>query len=44
MPIASAQVKSAIILAGLGAKNPSAVKELKHSRNHSEIMLRKYGS
>ena len=44
MPIASAQVKSAIILAGLGAKNPSVVKELKHSRNHSEIMLESMGA
>ena len=44
MPIASAQVKSAILLAGLGAKNPSVVKELKHSRNHSEIMLESMGA
>ena len=44
MPIASAQVKSAILLAGLGAKNLSVVKELKHSRNHSEIMLESMGA
>ena len=44
MPIASAQVKSAILLAGLGAKNPSVVRELKHSRNHSEIMLESMGA
>ncbi|MDC1000823.1 3-phosphoshikimate 1-carboxyvinyltransferase, partial [Candidatus Marinimicrobia bacterium] len=44
MPIASAQVKSAIILAGLGANNASQVKELKHSRDHSEIMLESMGA
>ena len=44
MPIASAQVKSAIILAGLGANNASHVKELKHSRDHSEIMLESMGA
>lgn len=37
--IASAQVKSAILLAGLGAKNKTRAYEPTLSRNHSEIML-----
>ena len=44
MPIASAQVKSAILLAGLGSKDTSTVKELRHSRNHTEIMLESMGA
>jgi len=38
-PIASAQVKSSIILAGLNAQNKTKVYEKTLSRNHSEIML-----
>ena len=39
-PIASAQVKSAILLAGLGAEGETAVVEPHESRDHSERMLR----
>ena len=44
MPIASAQVKSAILLAGLGSKDSCLVTELKHSRDHTEIMLKSMGA
>ena len=44
MPIASAQVKSAVLLAGLGSQNICTIKELKHSRNHTEIMLESMGA
>lgn len=40
MPVASAQVKSAIILAGLGANGVTKIKEKVISRNHTEEMLR----
>jgi 3-phosphoshikimate 1-carboxyvinyltransferase len=39
-PIASAQVKSAILLAGLGAEGETEVVEPHKSRDHSERMLR----
>ncbi|WP_166037449.1 3-phosphoshikimate 1-carboxyvinyltransferase [Sphingosinicella sp. YJ22] len=39
MPVASAQVKSAILLAGLGADGPTRVIETQPSRDHSERML-----
>ncbi|MCM1087764.1 MAG: 3-phosphoshikimate 1-carboxyvinyltransferase [Muribaculaceae bacterium] len=42
--IASAQVKSAILLAGLYADGESKVTEPVISRNHSEIMLRYFGA
>ena len=38
-PIASAQVKSAILLAGLFAKGKTTVNEPVPSRNHTELML-----
>ena len=38
-PIASAQVKSAILLAGLFAKGKTTVNEPMASRNHTELML-----
>lgn len=38
-PISSAQVKSALILAGLGIDEPTRIYEKTLSRNHSEIML-----
>lgn len=38
-PVASAQVKSSILLAGLYAKGPTSVTEPHLSRNHTEIML-----
>jgi 3-phosphoshikimate 1-carboxyvinyltransferase len=40
---ASAQVKSAILLAGLGTSAPVAVIEPVPSRDHTEIMLRQFG-
>jgi 3-phosphoshikimate 1-carboxyvinyltransferase len=42
-PVASAQVKSAILLAGLGADGPVTVVEPATSRDHSERMLRRFG-
>ncbi|RKO64847.1 3-phosphoshikimate 1-carboxyvinyltransferase [Campylobacter sp. P255] len=42
--IASAQVKSALILAALFAKKESYFKEIELSRNHSEIILNKMGA
>ncbi|WP_373598454.1 3-phosphoshikimate 1-carboxyvinyltransferase [Paraclostridium bifermentans] len=44
MPVASAQVKSAIILASLYASEPSIIIEKKKSRNHTEIMLNSFGA
>ena len=43
-PVASAQVKSAILLAGLTARNPTTVIEPAPSRDHSERMLRAFGA
>lgn len=43
-PIASAQVKSAILLAGLYADGETSVTEPYVSRNHTEIMLRFFGA
>ena len=40
MPIASAQVKSAILLAGLSAEGETAVREPAPTRDHTERMLR----
>ena len=42
-PVASAQVKSCILLAGLYADGDTVVYEPALSRNHTEIMLRAYG-
>ena len=42
-PVASAQVKSAIMLAGLNARGLTRVTEPVRSRNHSENMLREMG-
>lgn len=42
--VASAQVKSAILLAGLYADRPTSVTEPALSRNHSELMLRMFGA
>ena len=41
--VASAQVKSSILLAGLYADAPTSVTEPALSRNHSELMLRFFG-
>jgi 3-phosphoshikimate 1-carboxyvinyltransferase len=43
-PVASAQVKSAILLAGLQADGPVTVREPALSRDHSERMLRRFGA
>ncbi len=43
-PVASAQIKSSILLAGLYADSPTSVTEPYVSRNHSEIMLRTFGA
>ncbi|WOO37338.1 3-phosphoshikimate 1-carboxyvinyltransferase [Anaerocolumna sp. AGMB13020] len=42
--VASAQVKSSILLAGLYAKGPTSVTEPYVSRNHTEIMLKSMGA
>jgi 3-phosphoshikimate 1-carboxyvinyltransferase len=42
-PVASAQVKSAVLLAGLYADGPVSVNEPSPSRDHSERMLRQFG-
>lgn len=44
MPVASAQVKSAILLAGLNADGTTSVHEKIPSRNHTEIMLKNMGA
>ena len=43
-PVASAQVKSAILLAALTADGPTTVIEPVQSRDHSERMLRAFGA
>lgn len=42
-PVASAQVKSSILLAGLYAEGSTSVTEPFLSRNHTELMLRAFG-
>lgn len=44
MPVASAQVKSAILLAGLNADGITTVHETIRSRNHTELMLKAMGA
>ncbi len=44
LPVASAQVKSAVLLAGLYADGPVSVTEPAASRDHSERMLRAFGA
>lgn len=43
MPVASAQVKSAILLAGLFAEGPTTVAEGHSTRDHTERLLRRCG-
>ncbi|MDO5538454.1 MAG: 3-phosphoshikimate 1-carboxyvinyltransferase [Eubacteriales bacterium] len=43
-PVASAQVKSCILLAGLYADSPVSVTEPELSRNHTELMLSGFGA
>ena len=42
-PVASAQVKSAVLLAGLYGDGPTSVTEPAISRNHTELMLQSFG-
>ena len=44
LPVASAQVKSAVLLAGLNAPGETVVIEPKPSRDHSEKMLSHFGA
>ncbi len=44
LPVASAQVKSAILLAGLSAPGETTVIEPKPTRDHTETMLRHFGA
>lgn len=43
-PVASAQVKSAVILAGLFTQGWTQVTEPEKSRNHTELMLKAFGA
>ncbi|MGI6591389.1 MAG: 3-phosphoshikimate 1-carboxyvinyltransferase [Eggerthellaceae bacterium] len=43
-PVASAQLKTAILLAGLFAEGVTTVNEPAPSRNHTELMLPQYGA
>ncbi|NLA59435.1 MAG: 3-phosphoshikimate 1-carboxyvinyltransferase [Firmicutes bacterium] len=43
LPVASAQVKSALLLAGLRAEGVTVVTEPGPSRNHTEVMLQQMG-
>lgn len=43
-PVASAQVKSAIILAGLQAEGTTVFEEPQRTRDHTEIMARAFGA
>ncbi len=43
MPVASAQVKAAILLAALQADGPTIIHEPGPSRDHSERLLRSLG-
>lgn len=44
LPIPSAQVKSAILLAGLFAKGVTTVRESIRTRDHTELALREFGA
>ena len=44
LPVASAQVKSAILLAGLNARGETIVTEPARTRDHTENMLRHFGA
>ena len=43
-PVASAQIKSAVLLAGLAAPGITTVIETEASRDHTELMLRHFGA
>ncbi len=44
VPVPSAQVKSAVLLAGLNARGETRVEEREATRDHSENMLRHFGA
>ena len=44
LPVASAQVKSAVLLAGLNTAGTTTVIERQATRDHSELMLRHFGA
>ncbi len=44
LPVASAQLKSALLLAGLQARGETVVEEPVKSRDHTELMLRQWGA
>ncbi len=44
LPVASAQLKSAVLLAGLNASSPTTVIEPVKSRDHTELMLKSFGA
>lgn len=44
LPMASAQVKSAILLAGLNANGETVIDEPEPSRDHTELMLKAFGA
>ena len=43
-PVASAQIKSAVLLAGLSAPGVTTVVETEASRDHTELMLKQFGA
>jgi 3-phosphoshikimate 1-carboxyvinyltransferase len=43
-PVASAQIKSCILLAGMYAEGETSVTEPSLSRNHTELMLKEFGA
>jgi 3-phosphoshikimate 1-carboxyvinyltransferase len=43
-PVASAQIKSAVLLAGLSAPGVTTVIEFEASRDHTELMLKHFGA
>jgi len=44
LPVPSAQIKSAILLAGLFADGNTAIEEPQHSRDHAERLLKRMGA
>src|SRR5208283_4785926 len=44
LPVASAQVKTCVLLAGLFAEGATTVTEPARSRDHTEIALREFGA
>ena len=44
LPVASAQVKSAVLLAGLFAEGETSVEERVSTRDHTEVALREFGA